>query len=214
MMRLPARINLHMIAAITAFLAYPVLVYRGMDSGLVWIAPVLVSSLYLFRAFERRDFETRVVNLLIGGILLAGVIFLRSMSAKFLPVLVQLMLCWFFGRTLFKGPPLIERLVRLDYSVFPPGVAEYCERLTWIWTLFFALNALLCSALAVWASDGWWAFYSGVVLVVSTVLLLMGEYFYRRFRFPDFEIPDPKTSIKSILVNGRKIWADVHARQY
>jgi uncharacterized membrane protein len=205
-------VTLRLVTATAVFLGYPYLVYRGMDYGFVWIAPLLASFLYIYRAFGSRKLAARLVNLLIGGSLIVGVIFLKSLSAKFLPVLVQLILCWFFGRTLIRGPSLIERLVRLEYPVFPPGIAEYCEGLTRIWTVFFAFNIVVCSALALWASDGWWAFYTGVMIIVLTAVLLVGEYLYRHYRFPDLQIPDPESAFRSMIVNGRKIWMDVHAR--
>ncbi|MGH8556941.1 MAG: hypothetical protein ACRESZ_05660 [Methylococcales bacterium] len=204
--------NLRMLGATAVFLGYPYLVYRGMAYGFVWIAPLLVSFLYIYRALGNWHSEDRLVNLLVGVTLIFGVIFLKSVSAKFLPVLIQMMFCWFFGRTLFRGPPLVERFVRVDFPVFPPGIAEYCRQLTWIWTLFFAVNVPVCSAFALWADDGWWAFYTGVMIIVLTGLLLAGEYIYRHYRFPDIQIPDPATSFRSILVNSRKIWMDLHAR--
>lgn len=211
-MRFPNSVDPRGLAVAAVFLGYPYLVYRGMDSGLVFIAPLGVSLLYFNRALESRNLSARRANLLIGLGLVFGVVFLKSQSAKFLPVLVQLMLMWFFGRTLVQGPALIERLVRLDYPVFPPGIAEYCRRLTWIWTLFFGFNAAVLTILAIWASDGWWAFYAGVMILVLTGLLLIAEYWYRGHLFPDLEIPDPGSSFRSILANSRKIWSDVHAR--
>lgn len=190
---------------------YPYLIYRTMDYGIVWIAPVAVSFLYIHRAISSRTSQRRLVNLLIGGTLIFLVIVLNSLSAKFLPALVQLLLCWFFGRTLFTQAPLIERFVRVDFPVFPPGIAEYCRQLTRMWTLFFAVNVLVCIAFAVWADDFWWAFYTGVMIPVETGLLLVGEYIYRHYRFPDLQIPDPRSSIRAILSNSRKIWMDVHA---
>lgn len=205
------RARLGMICAVALFFAYPYLIYRGMDSGFVWVAPLLVSMLYIMRAFAMRDRKLRFVNLLIAACLVFSVFFLKSLSAKFLPVLVQVMFGWFFARTLIKGPSLIERFVRLEYPVFPPGIVEYCRQLTWLWTLFFAFNVVVCSVLAVWASDALWAFYTGVVIIGLTVFLLVGEYFYRRHRFPDLDVPDPTASFKSMWTNGRKIWLDFHA---
>lgn len=194
------------------FLTYPYLIYLGMDSGLVWIAPLLVSCLYVYRALGSGSIEARLVNLLVGSSLILGVFFLQSLTAKLLPIFVQLILFWFFGRTLYRGPPLIESFVRLDFPEFPPGIAEYCRQLTWVWALFFGFNAVVCGALALWATDAWWAFYTGFLILILTGILMVGEYIYRHYKFPDLDIPSPVASFKSILVNGRKIWLDVHAR--
>lgn len=207
--------SVRVIAGIVIFLAYPYLVYRGIDSGLIWIAPLLVSVLYFSRAIRAGSLEVRLTNLLVAGSLIFGVFYLQSLTAKLLPVFVQLILLWLFGRTLFKGRPLVESFARLDYPDhpdFPPGIEEYCRQLTWVWTLFFGLNALLCTALALWAADSWWAFYTGFVMLVLTAVLVAAEYLYRRFKFPDLDIPSPGASLKSIVMNSRKIWLDVHAR--
>jgi uncharacterized membrane protein len=99
--------------------------------------------------------------------------------------------------------------VRLEFAEFPPGVAEYCRLLTVIWTGFFAANALICLLLAFYAPTSWWAMYTGVGIFVLTGLLMVGEYVYRHFLFPDMEIPSVKSSVKSMAINCRSIWDDV-----
>ncbi|WP_305909405.1 hypothetical protein Q9L42_005650 [Methylomarinum sp. Ch1-1] len=196
------------------FLAYPYLVYRGIESGMVWLAPSIFSALYLLQAFAARNARIKLYKASIAIALLLGAYYLQTLTAKVLPVLIQLMLMYFFGRTLLKGkgPSFIESFVRLEFPQFPPGVSEYCRQLTWLWTAFFAFNALMCVALAVWGSDFWWTLYNGVFIYLMIGLLMIGEYVYRHFRFPDLGIPDPQSTIRTMIVNGRKIWLDVQAR--
>ncbi|MGR9072359.1 MAG: hypothetical protein ACU833_04750 [Gammaproteobacteria bacterium] len=199
------------VLASVVFLAYPYLVYRGMESGVVWTAPALISGLYVYQAFKTGNPRTRTLKLAAAGCLVAGAVFLQSVTAKLLPVIIQLTFMFFFGKTLLKGRPLIERFVRLEFPVFPPGISEYCRQLTVMWTGFFAFNAVMCAALAVWAPDFWWAVYNGVLIFVLTGVLMVGEYVYRHFRFPELDIPKPAATIKTMVLNGRKIWLDVHA---
>jgi hypothetical protein len=42
--------------------------------------------------------------------------------------------------------------------------------------------------------------------------LMIGEYIYRHFRFPNLEIPSPWTTMKTMMTNGRKIWQEMQAR--
>jgi len=134
--------------------------------------------------------------------------------AGVMPMLIQLMLMYFFGRTLLKnkGPSFIESFVRLEFPEFPPGVSEYCRQLTLLWTGFFAFNAVMCVALAIWGTNFWWTLYNGVFIYLMIGVLMIGEYIYRHFRFPDLGIPDPQSTIKTMIVNGRKIWMDVQER--
>ena len=198
------------------FLAYPYLVYRGIESGMVWLAPAIFSGIYLLQAFAARNLKTRIYKTLISIALLLGAYYVQTITAKVLPVLIQLMLMYFFGRTLLKGkgPSFIESFVRLEFPEFQPGISEYCRQLTIIWTGFFAFNATLCVALSIWGTNFWWTLYNGVFIYLMIGILIIGEYIYRHFRFPELSmgIPDPQSTIKTMIVNGRKIWMDVKAR--
>ena len=200
------------IIATFLFLTYPYLVYKGIESGLTWVAPTVFSGVYLMQAIRASVVKIRIVKALTALALLLGAYYLQTLTAKIMPVLVQLMLLFFFGRTLRKGPSLIERFVRLEFPDFPPGVSAYCRQLTVLWTGFFAFNALMCIVLALWGTDFWWTLFNGVIIYVMIGLLIVGEYVYRHFRFPDLWIPDPKSTIRTMIVNGRKIWLDVQAR--
>ncbi|GAB4268469.1 MAG: hypothetical protein Kow0065_18840 [Methylomicrobium sp.] len=199
------------IVSTTLFIAYPYLIYEGIEQGMVWLAPAIFSGLYLLRALAAKRLTTRLYQGSIALTLLLGAFYLQTITAKVLPVLIQLMLMVFFGKTLLKnrGPSLIERFVRLEFPEFPPGISEYCRQLTILWTGFFAFNALACIALAFWGSDFLWALYNGALIYLMIGLLMIGEYIYRHFRFPELAIPDPKSTIKTMIVNGRKIWMDV-----
>jgi uncharacterized membrane protein len=196
------------------FLAYPYLVYRGIESGKVWLAPAIFAGIYLLQAFAARNVKIRIFKALISIALLLGTYYVQTITAKVLPVLIQLMLMYIFGRTLLKGkgPSFIESFVRLEFPEFPPGISEYCRQLTLLWTGFFSFNAIMCVALANWGTDFWWMLYNGVFIYLMIGILIIGEYIYRHFRFPGLGIPDPQSTIKTMIVNGRKIWMDVQAR--
>jgi len=196
------------------FMGYPYLIYRGIESGMVWVAPAFFSGIYLMQSFATKNVRIKLFKALVSIALLLGAYYLQTITAKILPVLIQLMLMYFFGRTLLKGkgPSFIESFVRLEFPEFPPGISEYCRQLTILWTSFFAFNALMCVGLALWGNDAWWALYNGVFIYLMIGVLTIGEYIYRHFRFPDLGIPDPGSTIKTMIVNGRKIWMDVQSR--
>lgn len=195
-------------------LIYPYLVYRGIEQGGVWLAPSIIAAYYLYQAFHSSNSMIRIKKLLTVLILLIGVVYFQAITAKIIPVFIQLTLMHFFGKTLLegKGPPLIERFVRLEFPEFPPGIDVYCRQLTILWAGFFALNSMVCIALALWAPASWWALYTGVGIFLSTLLLMVAEYIWRHFWFPELDIPDVKSSAKNMIINGRQIWMDVHAR--
>ena len=194
------------------FIGYPYMVYQGRDSSLIGLAPVIFSAIYFYQALLTANKQTRLLKFIIAGSLLTGAVFLQVLTAKLLPVLIQLLFMFFFGRTLVKGPPLIESFVRLEFPEFPPGISRYCRQLTLMWTGFFGINALMCAGLALWGSDAWWAFYNSILIFAFTGLLMVGEYIYRHFRFPDLDIPKPVSTLKTMVSNGRKIWLEVQTR--
>ena len=202
------------IIATGLFLSYPYLVYRGIESGMVWLAPAIFSGLYLMRALAAPSLRVKIYKGLFALALLLGAYYLQTVTAKILPVLIQLMLMGVFGRTLLKdkGPPFIESFVRLEFPEIPPEILVYCRQLTLLWTGFFAFNAAMCTVLAVWGSDFWWTVYNGILIYTMIGALMIGEYIYRHFRFPGLGIPDPRSTIKTMIVNGRRIWMDAQAR--
>ncbi len=196
------------------FIAYPLLVYLGIRHDMVWVAPAVFSAIYLAQSFKAKKTAQKLYKASIAIALLLGAYYLQTITAKVLPVLIQLMLMYFFGRTLLKGkgPSFIESFVRLEFPEFPPGISEYCRQLTIMWTLFFGFNAIICIVLAIWGNDEWWALYNGLIIYLLVGILMIGEYIYRHFRFPELDIPNPKSTIKTMIVNGRKIWMDVESR--
>lgn len=202
---------LRSVAATLLFLVYPYLAYIGMQNDIVWFAPLLVSAMYLNQALKAQSSRIKLMKLGIAVVMILGALFLQALTAKLLPIFIQLMLMHFFGRTLIDGPTLIERFVRLEFAEFPAEIVDYCRQLTWVWTIFFAFNAIVCAILAVWGTDLWWAIYNGVIIYLLTGLLMVGEYIWRHFRFPHLDIPAPTHSVRNLINNGRIIWEDVNA---
>jgi uncharacterized membrane protein len=196
------------------FLVYPYLIYWGMESGMVWVAPAFFSGIFLLQAFRAANLKIKLYKAFVSIGLLLGCYYLQTITAKVLPVLIQLMLMYFFGRTLLKGkgPSFIESFVLLEFPQSPPSMSVYFRQLTILWTSFFAFNAVMCVVLAVWGNDKWWALFNGVFVYLMIGVLTVGEYIYRHFRFPGLGIPSPQSTIKTMIVNGRKIWMDVQAR--
>ena len=212
------KIVLRSIISAIVFLLYPYLVYRGVQEGVVWFAPAAIASIYFYQAVKARKRRVRLQKLGIVIMLFLGAIFYQDLMAKLIPIIIQLSLMLFFGKTLLrdKGPSLVERFAQLEFPNVPPVLSRYCRHLTMLWTGFFAFNVLACAILAVSAPVEWWAIYTGVLIFVLTALLMVAEYIWRFFLFrridlPADEIPGVKESAKTMIVNGRKIWLDVQA---
>ena len=190
------------------FLVYPYLVYYRLELGKGGLAPAFLAMLFGVRALTAHG-KMRAGFIAIALILIAGAVEYPILTAKLTPAMVHFGLALLFGKTLWYGPSLVERLVRLEHPVFPPGVAGYCREITIAWTVLFVFNFIVCIILAFSTHDGWWAVYNGGIVFVLMGLLGIGEYIVRRRRFPMLKEPAPVATMIRIIKNSRPVWRDV-----
>lgn len=185
-------------------LGYPVLVYLAITNGVSWVFPLVVGVVFVRRALAGG--EQAVKSGLIALALLTGAIFFQNISAKMIPVLIHASMFLVFYGSLRTDSSLIERFARLDFPELPPGIAEYCRNVTWVWSGFFALNIVFCTALAIWADDALWALYNGGIIYLLLGMMMTSEYVWRRLRYPWLEVPPFKQSMMNIINNGHTVW--------
>jgi len=116
---------------------------------------------------------------------LEALVTFASASVRYLPTLVLLWLAFFFGRTLSKGEvPLIERVARAAKPILSPALCRYTRGLTALWSVYFAVAALLPIVTHL-------QFHSASFGVASvSAAFFVVEYWLRRFvLFPDETFP-------------------------
>lgn len=99
---------------------------------------------------------------------------------KLYPVLVNAVLLLVFGVSLWRGPPVIERLARLAEPDLPSEGVIYTRRVTEAWCLFFVLNGAAAAVTALWMSTEAWALYNGFIAYVLIGAMFAGEWLLRR----------------------------------
>jgi uncharacterized membrane protein len=178
------------IAFAAGALLYPLIVYAGLRTQQVRAVALVLGALLALRLLDvgrRRDrHATSVVAvpivavgvvIAVAGLLNDGRLFL------FVPVLVNLTLLVVFGRTLRRGPSMVEALARLQYGALAPGAVPYCRRVTVVWCAFFTVNIAIISTLALTGRLSAWALYTGIVAYVVMAGLFTAELTYRSWRF-------------------------------
>ena len=194
-------------AAVLAAFAYPFLTHWLAVHG--WIGAVLaLCALFSLRRAWSAKGCMREFHGLTALVLATTAWLAQDLAARLVPAFVYLSLALLFGQTLVNPPSLLERMVRLQFPVFEPGVGEYLRRLTGLWTGFFILSAALTVALARW-DEQWWTLYTGVVFYLLMGLLTAGEYVYRRRRFPHLEAPNPLASLRVMARDGRRVMEEL-----
>jgi len=168
------------------------------------VFPLVVGIIFFRRSLAGG--ESAVSFGLIALVLLTGAFFFQNISAKMIPVFIHVSMFLVFYGSLRTDSSLIERFARLDFPELPPGIAEYCRKVTWVWSGFFALNILSCTALAIWADDALWALYNGGIIYLLLGIIMTSEYVWRRIRYPWLEVPPFKQSMMNIIKNGHTVW--------
>lgn len=137
----------------------------------------------------------------IAALLLIGALFFSRIASQLVPVMIYLVLVWFFGRTLVHPPSLIERFVKLQFSDIPAEVLDYCRRLTVVWTLLFVC-IVLASVMLIMAGNIWYfTLLHGVLVWVLMAILAITEHGYRLYRFPFMkgQTPSIKETFQSAI---------------
>ena len=121
--------------------------------------------------------------LLIMGIL--GFIINNSLVHKLSPVMMNIILSYTFGITLFRPPAMIYRFAILMDKSIPNSLGEkeiaaYCYKVTVIWVVFFLLNGIMAAFTVFSGSDLFWAIYNGGVANVLIGSLFVGEFVVRK----------------------------------
>ena len=102
-----------------------------------------------------------------------------------IPVALNLALAAIFAWTLRPGAqPMISRFARRERGALERELVGYTRRLTFVWVVFFVAMAAIAAVLSI---AGWTVAWLVFVLVGNYALvaaLLVGEWLYRRRRFP------------------------------
>lgn len=187
-------------------IAYPFLSSYLAGLGFANLELLVFAALTLWRGLKSKMIALRFGSFLFAALLLAGAYFASTYFIWLVPSFAYLWLTILFGHTLWMPPSLCERLVRLQFSEFIPGIAEYLREVTWVWTLFFAINVVVCALLPTLAGQRAWAIYTGVLVYVLMGLLGVGEWTYRHRRFPNLDIPPMMETFTFIAKHGHKVF--------
>lgn len=201
--------QLKIIAIVGVVIAYPFFSAWAIHEGLNRPILLLIVALSAWRTFRT---DKPAIRMAYGGsalLLALGAMAAETVTIRLIPSIVYLTLAALFGYTLQYPPSLLERMVRLQFPEFKPGIAEYLRQLTLLWVGFFGVNAVFCVILALFADERLWMIYTGFWVYLLMACLVIGEYIYRPRRFPELDIPPLWDSLKVMLRNGNKIFRDL-----
>lgn len=170
---------------------------------------LLLTVLLLPQLFARRGVAWLCWLLLLGALALVWMRGFAGLLLESIPVLINALLAFWFGRTLATPEPLVERfIVAIEGAerLQQPGVIAYARQVTWFWALLLGAQALLLTVLLLCADhsgllqrfgvasplhvpERWAAawLHLGSYALLGVAFLL--EYIYRRWRLRHLSHP-------------------------
>lgn len=169
--------------AIGLGIVYPALVYAlqsTLSQGSFVAIAVATIALRVATLDEASAPTWRGPLLMAVPVLLIVLLVAPDKAAKAYPVAISLAAAAAFGWSLIAPPSLIEQIARLQ----EPGLSEegqaYCRKVTLVWTVWLAFNALIAGVLGWTGQDSAWAIWTGIASYGVMALLFFGEIAIRR----------------------------------
>ncbi len=183
-------------------LAYPVLTHAAVTTGLAylgWAAWLCIAALVVLSFPGPWG--------LAGFALLAAapLVVDAEVLLKLPPVVINLVLAVWFGRTLAPGEePMITWFGRLVRGTeLAPDLARYTRYSTVVWTAFFLIMAAVAAALAALAPPQIWSVFANGIDYLLVGVLFVGEYLFRRVRYRHHEHRSLADVVRTVARAGR-----------
>lgn len=175
----------HLVLGLTVAVgsAYPVLVYVGRDAvpplAFVALALLLIGTRAAFaRSAALRDWRLPLLGA--GAVVAVAALVAPAVAARIYPVAMSLATAAAFGLSLAQPTSLVERIALTTEPDLPPAGRSHCRRVTWAWTIWLTLNALIAAGLAAFGNDAAWALWTGILSYLASGVLFAGEWLVRR----------------------------------
>jgi uncharacterized membrane protein len=161
--------------------AYPFVVYWGLQSGHQSALVILLAVLLIIRVWSaKKGFERSAALAFVMTILAVMAAFSVSEGLKIYPVVINLSLLFVFASSLFSGMPVIERIARIREANLPASAVTYTRQVTQAWCVFFAVNASISAATVIWADEQTWLLYNGVIAYGLVAVMFSAEWLIRQ----------------------------------
>lgn len=160
---------------------YPFIVYWGLQNVDARMLLPLVAVVLGTRWLIKDDSAERgVVLATVIGVVITILVGGYQLGLKSYPVLMSLGFLFVFACSLFSEMTIVERIARMQEPDLPVEAIDYTRKVTWVWSVFFLLNALVSAGTALWANDELWMLYNGFIAYLLIGGLAGGEWLVRR----------------------------------
>ncbi|WP_448549440.1 hypothetical protein [Thalassotalea fusca] len=164
---------------------YPFVVYVGLQVMAHQLLAALLAGVFIVRSWLYRHTPTKApwmnaVTFIAIGILSATVLFDIEIGVMVYPIAVNLVMLTVFTWSLVKKPCVIETLARMQEPDLSEKGVRYTEKVTVVWAIFFAVNAMVSTA-TMWLGDlSVWTLYNGLIAYILMGTLMLIEWCVRQ----------------------------------
>lgn len=190
-------------SAFAVALVWPISLHLAAVSGHAsWMSLITLGAAIFAVALWSATAGT--ASAIIVGLALAGLLATLALVAPAAlvfgpPIVINAALGAMFARSLRRRhEPVIAVFARLEQGPLTPELARYTRGLTWLWTLLFLGLAAAALLLAAYASLSTWSWFANCATYVAVAGLFVGEYLYRRVRFPNYRHASLATLFRNV----------------
>lgn len=166
-------------------LAYPIVVFFGIQTVSASIIGLFMLTIVLLRFWHFRKLLAQfpalpVVTVCCGILLLWGSFANSEYALKLYPVVVNLSFLAVFAYSLVKPPAVVTLIASLKEKLDDKGIA-YTQKVTFVWCLFFVLNATIAWLTILSPNPYHWLIYNGLISYLLMGFLMLAEWLVRRY---------------------------------
>lgn len=178
----------------------------GKNPELQLLALVLLSIAIIFRGLVRSSIASWILALFVAGLGLVGYTLDLLRFALYLPPVILPLLLWaVFFRSLMPGrTPLITVIARAVRGSLSDELSRYTRSVTVTWCFLFFVLSMASILLPLVASPQVWSLFANFLNYVFIVLVFVGEFIYRQYRFRDLEHLDFLSYLRSLRRVGMR----------
>ena len=175
---------------IALFLCYPVLIHLAVVLQRPWLQCAAVVCAYTGFFYVPLRAGRLPAWLGLAAFAAADLLLIYAGGgayALYLPsIIMPALVLSAFAPSLLPGRvPLITRIAASMDGPLSPERSRYTRSVTWVWVLMLSLILLVTVSLILLWSPAAWSIFANFISYALLALLFVGEYGYRRLRFPE-----------------------------
>ncbi|MFC4891675.1 hypothetical protein ACFPDQ_01260 [Pseudofrancisella aestuarii] len=172
---------------ITLIIIYPFIVFFSLKWFSIRYLSLLILFIFCLRLLvinqvKKNNLIWIILTLLGISLAIVGMLSDSIIFIQLYPIFVSLTLFCVFSFSLFQPYSFITNIaIKINKGPLPNYVVEYTRKVTIVWCIFFAFNAIIASLTILSKSIKLWTLYNGLLSYILIGALISGEWIVRGY---------------------------------